>query len=119
MIAGSDIENGCASSLTDRPSFSTRRARSARRVGSESAAKVRSSVSSLYLTMWFSIDASGGKSSERGQESLGGTNAWNRRRQMKIDRGRSSHDRSCWFFDEGLRGARASALVVPLIAATA
>ena len=46
MIAGSDIENGCASSLTDRLSCSTSRASSARRVGSESAAKVRSSVSS-------------------------------------------------------------------------
>jgi hypothetical protein len=46
MIAGSDIENGWASSLTDRLSCSTSRAKSARRVGSESAAKVRSSVAS-------------------------------------------------------------------------
>lgn len=46
MIAGSEIENGSASSLTDRLSFSPRRASSARRVGSDSAAKVRSSASS-------------------------------------------------------------------------
>ena len=42
MTAGSDIENGCASSLTERPSLSFRRASSARRVASESAANVRS-----------------------------------------------------------------------------
>jgi len=42
MIAGSDIENGFASSLTDTFSFSLRRASKARRVGSASAAKVRS-----------------------------------------------------------------------------
>jgi hypothetical protein len=42
MTAGSDIENGCASSLTERPSLSFSRASSARRVASESAAKVRS-----------------------------------------------------------------------------
>lgn len=46
MIAGSEIENGAASSLTDRLSFPPRRASSARLVGSDSAAKVRSSVSS-------------------------------------------------------------------------
>jgi hypothetical protein len=46
MIAGSDIGNGWASSLTERLSFSTSRANSARRVGSERAAKVRSSVAS-------------------------------------------------------------------------
>lgn len=46
MIAGSDIANGRASSLTDRLSLSTSRARRARRVGSDSAAKVRSSVAS-------------------------------------------------------------------------
>lgn len=45
MIAGSEIENGAASSLTDRLSSSPSRASSARRVGSDSAAKVRSSVS--------------------------------------------------------------------------
>jgi hypothetical protein len=33
------------------------RAKSARRVGSASAAKVRSSVCSSYLTIWFSIAA--------------------------------------------------------------
>ncbi|MGY3237128.1 hypothetical protein ACVWZ4_002208 [Bradyrhizobium sp. USDA 4472] len=46
MIAGSEIEKGAASSLTDRLSFSPRRASNARRVGSDNAAKVRSSVSS-------------------------------------------------------------------------
>lgn len=46
MIAGSEIENGSASSLTDRLAFSPRRASSARRVGSDNAAKVRSSASS-------------------------------------------------------------------------
>jgi hypothetical protein len=43
ITAGSDIEKGCASSLTEIASRSVRRASSARRVGSESAAKVRSS----------------------------------------------------------------------------
>lgn len=42
MIAGSDIANGCASSLTDRLSRLPSRASNARRVGSDSAAKVRS-----------------------------------------------------------------------------
>jgi hypothetical protein len=42
MIAGSDIENGFANSLTDKSSFSLSRASKARRVGSASAAKVRS-----------------------------------------------------------------------------
>jgi len=55
MTAGNDIENGFASSLTDRPLSSLSRASSARRVGSESAANVRSKVRllavSLYLTM--------------------------------------------------------------------
>lgn len=46
MIAGSDIANGWANSLTDRLSVSPRRASKARRVGSDSAAKVRSNVSS-------------------------------------------------------------------------
>jgi len=55
MTAGSDIENGFANSLTDRPSLSLSRASSARRVGSESAAKVRSSAVSVYLTMKLSI----------------------------------------------------------------
>ncbi len=42
MMAGSDIENGCASSLIDKLSLPLSRATSARRVGSERAAKVRS-----------------------------------------------------------------------------
>ncbi len=42
ITAGSDIENGRASSLTDTASLSRSCARSARRVGSASAAKVRS-----------------------------------------------------------------------------
>jgi len=42
MTAGSDIENGLANSLTDTFSFSLSRASKARRVGSASAAKVRS-----------------------------------------------------------------------------
>ena len=46
MTAGSDIGNGAASSLIDRPSASPRRASSARRVGSDSAANVRSSAAS-------------------------------------------------------------------------
>ncbi len=46
MMAGSEMENGCASSLTERLSLSPSRAKSARRVGSDNAAKVRSSVSS-------------------------------------------------------------------------
>jgi hypothetical protein len=40
MIAGNDIANGCASSLTDRLSRPESRASSARRVGSASAANV-------------------------------------------------------------------------------
>ena len=44
ITAGSDIENGRASSLTEKLCRSLRRATSARRVESESAAKVRSSV---------------------------------------------------------------------------
>jgi len=57
MTAGSDIENGCARSLTERPSsFSLSRISSARRVGSESAANVRSSVFSLNLTIWLSVE---------------------------------------------------------------
>jgi len=45
MIAGSDIANGLARSLTLTASLSLRRASSARRVGSARAAKVRSSLS--------------------------------------------------------------------------
>jgi hypothetical protein len=44
ITAGSDMEKGCASSLTVAFSRSASCASSARRVGSESAAKVRSSV---------------------------------------------------------------------------
>jgi hypothetical protein len=44
MTAGSDIENGRANSLTEKLCRSLSRAMSARRVESESAAKVRSRV---------------------------------------------------------------------------
>jgi hypothetical protein len=57
MIAGSDMANGAASSLTEIVSRSESRASSARRVGSASAAKVRSRICSEYLTIWFSIGA--------------------------------------------------------------
>jgi hypothetical protein len=57
MIAGSDIENGAASSLTEISGCSASRITSARRVGSESAAKVRSRAASINLTIWFSIGA--------------------------------------------------------------
>jgi len=57
MTAGSDIANGCASSLTEMLSRLPSRAKSARRVGSASAAKVRSRTSSVYLTIRFSITA--------------------------------------------------------------
>jgi len=43
MIAGSDIANGAASSLTERPGSCASRITSERRVASDSAAKVRSS----------------------------------------------------------------------------
>jgi hypothetical protein len=43
MTAGSDIANGAASSLTESPGSCASRITSARRVASESAAKVRSS----------------------------------------------------------------------------
>ena len=70
MIAGNDIAKGCASALTDRLSLSSSRANNARLVGSESAAKVRSSLSSLYLTMWFSIDAAGVMSSGHAEHEI-------------------------------------------------
>jgi len=44
ITAGNDIANGVANWLTERLSVSLRRASSARRVGSASAAKVRSSA---------------------------------------------------------------------------
>jgi hypothetical protein len=42
MIAGSETSNGAASSLTERPGSCASRITSARRVGSDSAEKVRS-----------------------------------------------------------------------------
>jgi hypothetical protein len=59
MIAGSDTGNGAASSLTERSGCSASRITSARRVGSDSAAKVRSSEGSENLTIWFSIKGAG------------------------------------------------------------
>ncbi|MGF6903073.1 hypothetical protein P3T22_004359 [Paraburkholderia sp. GAS348] len=56
ITAGKDIAKGSASSLTDRSLSSDRRASNARRVGSDSAAKVRSSSISLNLTMRLSIE---------------------------------------------------------------
>jgi hypothetical protein len=51
MIAGNDTANGAANTLTDKPGCSASRASNARRVGSASAAKVRSSGPLSYLTM--------------------------------------------------------------------
>ena len=51
MMAGSDIANGFASSLMERLWLSLNCASSARRVGSDSAANVRSRAASLYLTI--------------------------------------------------------------------
>ena len=45
ITAGSDMAKGSAKALTDRPSVWLSRAKSARRVGSANAAKVRSSAS--------------------------------------------------------------------------
>jgi len=64
MIAGSEMSNGAASSLTERPGSCASRITSARRVGSDSAEKVRSRGSVLSLTMWLSIEA-------RATESIG------------------------------------------------
>jgi len=50
ITAGSDIANGWASSLTDAPSLSASRISSARRVGSDSAAKVRSNARSRSVS---------------------------------------------------------------------
>jgi hypothetical protein len=55
MIAGSDIAKGAASSLTERPGCCANRITSERRVGSESAANVRSSGASENFTIWLSI----------------------------------------------------------------
>jgi hypothetical protein len=46
ITAGSDMANGSASSLTERPSPPASRTTSARLVGSDSAAKVRSRATS-------------------------------------------------------------------------
>jgi hypothetical protein len=46
MIAGSDTANGSASALTERSGSDASRMTSARRVGSDKAAKVRSSAGS-------------------------------------------------------------------------
>ncbi len=51
MTAGSDILNGAASSLTESSGSAASRITSARRVGSDSAAKVRSRAASENLTM--------------------------------------------------------------------
>ena len=68
MIAGSDTANGSASVLTERSGSLASLANNARRVGSASAAKVRSrGVSSLYLTMWLRIDGGGALSSALGR----------------------------------------------------
>ena len=55
MIAGSEIGNGFASSLTEKLSPALSFAMIARRVGSERAAKVRSRAGSLHLTIWLSV----------------------------------------------------------------
>jgi len=55
MMAGSDTENGRANSLTESPGSVSSLANSARRVGSDSAAKVRSSWASENLTIGLSI----------------------------------------------------------------
>jgi hypothetical protein len=59
MIAGSDTANGSASVVTDRSGSCASRASIARRVGSASAAKVRSSGAALSLTMWLSMGKAG------------------------------------------------------------
>ena len=51
MIAGNDTANGSASALTEIPGCSASRASKARRVGSASAAKVRSRGLALCLTI--------------------------------------------------------------------
>lgn len=56
MTAGSETENGAASSLTLLPSRSRSCASRARRVGSESAEKVRSSEGSCGLII-IAVDA--------------------------------------------------------------
>lgn len=67
MIAGNDMANGCASSLTETLSRLDSRASSARRVGSASAAKVWSRTGSEYLTIWFCIGPNENMSSRFGR----------------------------------------------------
>ena len=55
MIAGSDTGKGLASSLTEMSVWLLSWASSARRVGSARAAKVRSRVAALYLTILLSV----------------------------------------------------------------
>ena len=55
MIAGSDMAKGAASSLTEAPGSCVSRITSARRVASDSAAKVRSRGASENFTIWLSI----------------------------------------------------------------
>lgn len=57
ITAGSDISNGCASSLTETVSRSVSRASSARRVGSERAAKVRSrcGAGEVVMSFWYQV----------------------------------------------------------------
>ncbi len=55
MMAGNDTAKGFASSLTEMRSWVSSCASSARRVGSDNAAKVRSRMASEYLTIRFSI----------------------------------------------------------------
>jgi hypothetical protein len=55
MTAGSDTGNGAAISVTDSSGASASRSTIARRVGSASAAKARSSWAPLNSTMWLSI----------------------------------------------------------------
>ncbi len=55
MIAGNDTANGAANSLTDKSGASASRITNARRVGSASAANVRSSAELETLTIWLSI----------------------------------------------------------------
>ena len=54
MKPGSDMANGCASSVTGR-GLSASDASMLRRVGSASAANTVSSGCRRYLTIWFSI----------------------------------------------------------------
>lgn len=55
MMAGREIGKGRASSLTVTASSASRRASKARRVGSESAANVRSSEGAILLTIKLTI----------------------------------------------------------------